>query len=309
MIFYRIFVLIMFSQPPLDYIQPVFRPPSEGRSLILQVTNGCSWNKCTFCEMYTEPQKKFAPKAEDTVVEEIKHCGKQLPRTRRIFLGDGDAMVLSFRRLKTILEAIKLYLPSVTRVSAYCLPRNIKNKTAQELTELRELGLSLIYIGAESGDDDILAKINKGETYESTKNAILKAKAAGIKVSVMVINGMGGKQYSAQHAINSAKLVNATQPEYLATLVLFDHSKEGKIEAGFDDNFTPLNTAELCEEMRSFIQHTELTQSIFRSDHVSNHLVLKGVLGKDKQNMLDEIDAAIIHFKTHPEIQHQPLSF
>ena len=299
----------MFIEPPIDYIQPVFRPPSEGRSLILQVTNGCSWNNCTFCEMYTEPQKKFAPKAEDKVIEEIKRCGAQLPQTRRVFLGDGDAMVLSVRRLKTILEAIKEYLPSVSRVSAYCLPRNIKNKSEADLQELRELGLSLIYIGAESGDDEVLAKINKGETFESTKDSILKAKAAGIKVSVMVINGMGGKQFSKQHAINSAKLVNATQPEYLATLVLFDHSKKGKIEQGFDGDFTHLTTAELCEEMRSFIQHTELNQSIFRSGHVSNHLILKGVLGKNKEEMLEDIDDAIAHFKAHPEIQHQPSSF
>ena len=299
----------MFNQPPIDYIQPVFRPPSEGRSLILQVTNGCSWNKCTFCEMYTAPQKKFSPKAEDKVIDEIKRCGQQLPQTRRIFLGDGDAMVLSYRRLKTILEAIRKYMPSVTRVSAYCLPRNIKKKSEEELRDLRELGLGLIYIGAESGDDEVLEKINKGETFETTKDSILKAKAAGIKVSVMVINGMGGKRYSEQHAINSAKLVNATQPEYLATLVLFDHSQEGKIEAGFDNDFTALNTAELCQEMRSFIENTELEQSIFRSDHVSNHLVLKGVLGKDKQNMLQDIDDAIDHFKAHPEIQHRPSSF
>jgi histone acetyltransferase (RNA polymerase elongator complex component) len=227
--------------------------------------------------MYTAPQKKFAPKAEDIILEEIKRCGQQLPQTRRVFLGDGDAMVLSFRRLKFILECIRQHLPSVTRVSAYCLPRNIKNKTADELKELRALGLSLIYIGAESGDDVVLAKINKGETYESTKNAILKAKSAGIKTSVMVINGMGGKKHSRQHAINSAKLVNATQPDYLATLVLFSSGDSDKVEQGFGGDFTPLNTAELCDEMRIFIEHTDLKQSIFRSDHVSNHLILKGV--------------------------------
>ena len=119
----------MLPEPPVDYIQPVFRPPSEAHSLILQVTNGCSWNKCTFCEMYTAPQKKFSPKAEDTIIEEIKRCGEQLGKIRRIFLGDGDAMALSFRRLKSILEAVQEHLPSVTRVSAYCLPRNIKSQT------------------------------------------------------------------------------------------------------------------------------------------------------------------------------------
>lgn len=296
-------------QPPIEYIQPVFRPPSEGRSLILQITNGCSWNNCTFCEMYTAPQKKFAPKAEDKVIGEIKRCGEQLPQTRRVFLGDGDAMALSFRRIKTILEAIKQHLPSVARVSAYCLPRNLKNKTVEELKTLRELGLSLIYIGAESGDNTVLEKINKGETFETTRDAILKAKKAGIKSSVMIINGIGGREYSKQHAINSAKLVNETQPDYLATLVLFFSGEKDKVEAGFDGQFTTLNTKELCEEMRTFIEHTDLEKSIFRSDHVSNHLVLKGVLGRDKQAMLDEIDDAIEHFKNHPEIQNSPTRF
>jgi len=294
---------------PIDYIQPVFRPPSEGRSLILQVTNGCSWNKCTFCEMYTEPQKKFSAKLEDTVIKEIKRCAQLLPETRRVFLGDGDAMVLSVRRLKTILEAIKKYLPKVNRVSAYCLPRNIKNKSVEELILLQELGLGLIYIGAESGDDEVLEKIHKGETFESTKDSILKAKQAGIKVSVMVINGMGGQRYSKQHAIHSAKLVNATQPEYLATLVLFDHSEEGKIKAGFNNDFQSLSPVELCQEMRIFIENTDLNKSIFRSDHVSNHLILKGVLGKDKSNMLNQIDSAISHLKAHPEFQHKPTTF
>jgi len=248
--------------------------------------------------MYTAPQKKFAPKAADKVLEEIKRCGESLLNTRRVFLGDGDAMALSFRRLQTILEAIKQHLPSVTRVSAYCLPRNLKNKTVDELKVLRELGLSLIYIGAESGDNTVLEKINKGETFESTRDAILKAKEANIKVSVMIINGMGGKEFSKQHALNSAKLVNATQPEYLATLVLFFSDGQKKVEEGFGGTFTSLNTAELCEEMRVFIEHTDLDKSIFRSDHVSNHLILKGVLGKDKQAMLVEIDEAIEHFNT-----------
>lgn len=299
----------MLLEPPVEYIQPIFRPPSEARSLILQVTNGCSWNNCTFCDMYTQPQKKFAPKAQDKVLEEIKRCGDKPGPTRRVFLADGDAMALSFRRLATILEAIQKHLPTVNRVSAYCLPRNLKNKTVDELQTLRELGLSLIYIGAESGDDTILSKINKGENFASTRDAILKAKQAGIKSSVMIINGMGGKEYSRQHAIASAELVNASQPEYLATLVLFFSGNKSKVEQGFDNRFTPLNTVELCDEMRVFIEHTDLEKTIFRSDHVSNHLVLKGVLGKDKQNMLDDIDVAIEHFKANPEITHQPMGF
>ena len=164
----------MFTQPPIDYIQPVFRPPSEGSSLILQVTNGCSWNKCTFCEMYTAPQKKFSPKAEDTVIEEIKRCGEQILQTRKVFLGDGDAMVLSVRRLKSILEAIKQYLPMVTRVSAYCLPRNIKNKSEAELQELRD-GPPPVSVAAEHFQKKVIestsiqlnaTSITSGETFD-----------------------------------------------------------------------------------------------------------------------------------------------
>ena len=259
--------------------------------------------------MYTEPQKKFALKAADQVIDEIKQCGKQLGQVRRIFLGDGDAMVLSTRRLVVILEAIKKYIPSVARISAYCLPRNLKNKSIDELETLRKLGLSLIYMGAESGDDVVLQKINKGETFASTKEAILKAKIAGIKVSVMIINGMGGHAYSRQHAIGSAKLVNATQPDYLATLVLFfSHGKEN-VEHGFGGVFSPLNSVELCEEVQVFIEHTELKKTIFRSDHASNHLVLKGVLGRNKQVMLEKINDAIEYYRCHPEIQHDPSNF
>lgn len=285
----------MFYYPPVEYIEPLFRPPSEANSLILQVTNGCSWNKCTFCEMYTAPQKKFKPKAEDLVLEEIRRCGEQLTGVRRIFLADGDAMALSFRRLKTILEGIRDHMPSVTRVSAYCLPRNLKNKTVEQLQELRELGLGLLYIGAESGDDEILEKIQKGETYRSTCDALIKAKAAGMKTSVMIINGMGGVKYSRQHALAAARLVNETQPDYFATLVLFFRNGMDKVLDGFGGEFEMLDQHGLFKEMELMLSHTELKKTIFRSDHASNYLVLKGVLGRDKDKMLSQIRAALDH--------------
>ena len=283
----------MYYYPPVEYIEPLFRPPSEGNSLILQVTNGCSWNNCTFCEMYTEPQKRFKPKAEAQVLEEIRRCGEELAGVRRIFLADGDAMALSFRRLKTILEAIRVEMPAVTRVSAYCLPRNLKNKTVEELQELRELGLGLLYIGAESGDDEVLAKIQKGETYRSTCDALLKAKAAGMKTSVMIINGMGGVKYSEQHALAAARLVNETQPDYFATLVLFFRNGMDKVQEGFGGDFQMLDQQGLFREMEMMLSHTELERSVFRSDHASNYLVLKGVLGRDKDKMLAQIRGAL----------------
>lgn len=281
--------------PPINYIEPVFRPPSEANSLILQVTNGCSWNNCTFCEMYTLPQKKFRPKPQAEIDQEIRNCAESLGQVRRVFLADGDAMALSVKRLKAILISIRTYLPSVTRVSSYCLPRNLIKKSVEELAELKELGLELLYVGAESGNDEVLTKIDKGETYDSTLESLLKIKAAGIKSSVMIINGMGGVNYSAQHALDSARLVNEAQPEYLATLVLFFRQGEQRFREAFGGDFITCNQMQLIEEMKTLLSTLELKKTIFRSDHASNYLVLKGVLGRDKPMLLQSIDAALNH--------------
>lgn len=299
----------MFNQFPVQYVEPVFRPPSEARSLILQVTNGCSWNRCTYCSMYTAPQKKFRPRAEEELLDEIRRCGESGAEVRRVFLADGDALVLSMRRLRSILKAIQTHLPSVSRVSSYCLPSNLKNKSLDDLRELKALGLKLIYVGAESGDDTVLEYIDKGETYASTAEALLKAHEAGLKSSVMFLNGIGGKAYSQQHALASARLVNETQPHYVATLVLTFYEGPDKVIEGFQGNFIELDTLELCEEIQTFIQATELKTSIFRSDHASNHLVLKGVLGKDKPALLGQIGQAIEYFRQHPEFEQGHIGY
>jgi radical SAM superfamily enzyme YgiQ (UPF0313 family) len=299
----------MFQQLPLQYVEPLFRPPSEARSLIFQVTNGCSWNRCTYCEMYTDPQKKFRPRAEAEVLAEIRACADQGLEPRRIFLADGDALVLSMRRLRNILREIRTSLPSVSRVSSYCLPSNLKHKSDEDLQELAALGLKVIYVGAESGDDQVLRKIDKGETYATTVGALIRASTAGLKTSVMILNGIGGKQLSRQHALASARLVNDTQPDYLATLVLTFYQEREKFEAGFDHQFDELGPVELCEEMKTLIEATELENTIFRSDHVSNHMVLKGILGKDKHRLLDQIDRSIAHFKKHPEFEHGNIGY
>ena len=277
---------------PIHYIDPVFRPPSEARSLILQVTNGCSYNNCTFCTMYTAPQKKFSIKKSEELRTELESIAIRFSQVHRVFLADGDAMTLSFRRLDEILDLINHYLPDLNRVSAYCLPRNLKNKSIEELRILQEKGLKLVYVGAESGDNKVLTKVVKGETYDSTLEALLKLKAAGIKASVMVLNGLGGKRYSEQHAINSARLVSEAQPEYLSTLVLTMRDEQ-RFLTGFDGDYEPLNSLELIQEMKTFISNCELSSTIFRSDHASNHLVLKGVLGKDKVVMLARIEQAL----------------
>ena len=292
---------MIFNQYPVNYIEPVFRPPSEANSLIFQVTNGCSWNRCTYCDMYTDAQKKFRPRAEDEMLDEIKRCAESGLEPRRVFLADGDALVLSMRRLRTILKTIQSCLPSVTRVSSYCLPSNLKNKSDENLEELEALGLKIIYVGAESGDDTVLRYIDKGETFDSTALALVRAQQAGIKTSVMVINGIGGKVFSETHALESARLVNQVQPAYLATLVLTFHRDKQKVIDGYNGQYKDLDTVGLCREMEMFIGATNLEKTIFRSDHVSNHLILKGVLGRDKQTMLAQIRQAREHYEHHPE--------
>lgn len=276
---------------PIHYIEPVFRPPSEAHSLILPVTNGCSWNQCTYCEMYTAPQKKFRARDEQEVLEEIRRCGESLI-AQRVFLADGDALVLPTHRLLRILEAIRTHLPTVERVTAYCLPRNLKRKSVAELAALRAAGLAMIYVGAESGDDEVLARVNKGETHESTRDALLKAGEAGIQRSVMLLNGLGGRSLSRQHALNSARLINTTQPEFLATLVVSFPQGMERFLANFPD-FTPLNPRELFEETERLLDALELKDTLFRSDHASNYLVLKGTLGADKARLLEQVRHAI----------------
>ena len=272
----------------ISYNEPLFRPPSEASSLILQVTFGCSWNKCVFCEMYTS--KSFKVKSFDKLKEEIEQIKTSGLKFKKVFLADGDAMVLSAEKLSRIINELKNNFKKIRRISVYARPTDFSKKSLQELKELKSAGLDLAYIGIESGNNELLNRINKGETYKSTVEGLQKARDAGIKLSVMVLNGLGGKELSTQHAIDSAHLLNEVQPEYLSTLVLsfpfgIEHFKKGYIH-----KFNQLNTLELIEEMRVFIANTQLNQTIFRSDHASNYLVLKGILPRDKESILQKID-------------------
>ena len=290
----------MLHAIPIRYVEPVYRPPSEADSLILPVTDGCSWNHCTFCEMYTAPQKHFRARDEAEVLESIRLTGERFgSEIRRVFLADGDALVLPTRRLLNILNGIRAHLPAVRRVSSYCLPRNLRRKSVDELSELAAAGLSIAYVGAESGDDEVLARVSKGETFASTIEALDKLGAAGITRSVMILNGLGGPQLSLRHAENSARLANATQPEYLATLVVSFPLGEERFRAGFP-GWRPLSRHELFIEMERFLERIELERTVFRSDHASNWLVLKGTLGADKQRLLLQVRQAIAHPEATP---------
>lgn len=278
---------------PIRYVDPVYRPPSEADSLILPVTDGCSWNQCTFCEMYTAPQKKFRARDEAEVLDSIQRCGARFgSEIKRVFLADGDALVLPTRRLLNVLTAIREHLPGVHRVSSYCLPRNLRKKSVAELRSLAEAGLALVYVGAESGDDEVLERVSKGETFTTTLDALTKLGEAGIRRSVMILNGLGGRALWRQHAENSARLANAAQPEYLATLVVSFPQGEDRLRTGFP-GWEPLSPHELFVEMECFLAELDLKRTVFRSDHASNWLILKGMLGNDKARLLEEVRAAI----------------
>lgn len=279
---------------PIRYVDPVFRPPSEAESLILPVTDGCSWNKCTFCEMYQAPQKRFRARDDAETLETLRHCGERFGSDiRRVFLADGDALVLPTRRLLEIHRAIRQHLPAVRRVSSYCLPRNLRKKSVAELKELADAGLTMAYVGAESGDDEVLVKVHKGETFASSCEALEKLQQAGIKRSLMILTGLGGRTLSRQHAENSARLVNAAQPEYLSTLVL-NFPQGGERFCSQFPEWQACNQSELFVEMEAFISALELNRTVFRSDHASNRLVLKGTLGAEKSRLLKEIRTAIV---------------
>lgn len=281
----------MYYYAPLPYDEPLFRPPSEADSLILQITLGCSWNKCAFCEMYSS--KQFKIKDEATIIQEIKSVSNLPYDYRKIFLADGNPMVLSTSKLLTILNTIKTNLPRIRRVTTYALPDNILSKSIDELKELKDAGLSMLYVGIESGDDEVLKMINKSENHITTVNGLLKAKEAGMKLSVIILNGVGGKKYSKQHAINSAKILNEIQPEFASSLILSFPYGENHYKSKFKGEYIPMNITDLLEEMEVFIEHSQLHSTIYRSNHASNYIDLSGVLSKDKERFLEQLRFAI----------------
>jgi len=237
--------------------------------------------------------KKFRLRPEEDVFTEIESLSPHANSIRKVFLADGNAMVLSFDKLSRLLDKLNETFPKLNRVSAYALPRDIESKTDEELRILAAKGLKLLYVGIESGDDELLEVINKGENFESTSTALQKARQAGIKLSVMILNGLGGKNYSEQHAINSARLVNEIQPEFLSTLVLSFPRGERHFKQKFKGEYIPLNTIELIAEMRVFIETLELDNTVFRSDHASNYLILRGNLNRDKQELMNRINTVL----------------
>jgi radical SAM superfamily enzyme YgiQ (UPF0313 family) len=281
----------MINDLGINYEEPLFRPPAEANSFILQATIGCSWNKCAFCEMYTN--KDFRINALDDIENDIKLYSKYYPDTKKVFIADGNALVLPFKKLLKILDLLNEYFPKLHRVSSYSLPSDISRKSESELKELLARKLNLLYIGIESGSDKLLKFINKSETVETTINGINCAHSLGFETSLMILTGLTGKLFSEEHALESAKLINMINPKFLSTLVLsfpfgVEHYKS-KIKFDYQEQ----NIFDLLNELKLFLSNLDLKGTIFRSDHASNYLSLKGVFNKDKQRLLDVLNDTI----------------
>jgi radical SAM superfamily enzyme YgiQ (UPF0313 family) len=276
----------------MRYHGTVVRPPSEARSYILQVTYGCSHNRCTFCGTYLD--KPFQVRPAEEVLEDITLAGQLMPHTRRVFLADGDAMVLSTRRLVPILDALVSAFPHLERVGIYANARDLLNKSEDDLALLRRKGLGIVYLGLESGSDEILRRIRKGATASEMVQAVRKARAAGMRASVIAILGIAGPELSSAHAEETGRVVSEMDPDYfsLLTLMLVPGTElHRQWQAGEFQLMTP---EAMLAELRQVIGHLDgLSHCVFRTNHASNYLPLAGTLPQDKARLLATLDEAL----------------
>ncbi|MEE8705411.1 MAG: radical SAM protein [Oscillospiraceae bacterium] len=268
----------------------VYRPPSEARSLIIQLTIGCARNTCTFCTMYKE--KNFRIRKLEDVVNDLKESRNTYSYVRRIFLADGDALIVKTPDLLYILSEIRRLFPECERVTSYGAPADVLLKTPEELLQLRKAGLEMVYIGAESGDNEVLKNIRKGVSAEETVEACLKLKKAGIKVSMMLISGMGSRVRSKEHALASAKITSLIKPEYVSFLTLRVYPGTPLYDQVKNGEFQRMSPMELLDELKLFLKNVDSEGSVFRSNHASNYVDLGGNLNRDIPRMLAQIEEA-----------------
>jgi len=275
----------------MHYEGNCIRPPSEAYSILLQVTVGCSHNKCTFCGTYKD--KRFRIKDDRIILSDIQFAAKYMKRQDRVFLMDGDALIIPQKRLMWILDRIREHLPWVRRVGAYANAKSIKMKSLEELIQLRKNGLGILYLGVETGDAGLLKEIRKGTSAENLIKMGRKVRDAGIKLSVTVLLGIAGKERSLDHARATGELLSAMDPNYVGALTvmlipgtpLHEDFMNGKLELPDERG--------LLLELREMIAHTHLSRGLFFSNHASNYLPVKARLPKGKQQALDQIDGAL----------------
>ena len=275
----------------MTYEGGIYRPPSEANSFILQTTIGCSHNRCIFCISYLE--KKYREREMEDIFADIDEISAKYRGVNRVFLADGDAMAMSTDKLLTIMEKLYRSFPMLDRVSLYATPRDLLRKSPEEMVRLREAGLGIVYLGVETGNDELLAWIRKGVSRAEIAEAGIKTREAGLIVSATIINGLGGLEKMAPHAQDTATLINEIDPQYLGLLTIMVvegtpiyemvRRKEYRVPAPF----------EILGEIKMMVETLDVSNCVFRANHASNYLPLKGTLPGDKQKLLDTLDAML----------------
>jgi radical SAM superfamily enzyme YgiQ (UPF0313 family) len=276
----------------MRYEGKLYRPPSEADAYILQATVGCSWNRCVYCDMYRE--KDFRVRDLAAVLEDVALAARRFgPRVEKVFVADGDALVMPMDHWEAILAACKTAFPALRRVSCYAMARNVLDKTDGELARLRAAGLSLLYVGPESGDDETLRRIAKGQDRAAHVEAARRAKRAGMALSVIFLLGAGGTARSDEHARASASLATEMDPEFLAALTLTVVPETPLATLVRRGRFVLPEVPSLLGELRTFVALASPTDALFRTNHASNHLPLGGRLPRDRARILAVLDAAL----------------
>ena len=274
----------------MRYYGSVYRPPSEAYSLIVQVTYGCSHNTCAFCSMYKE--KRFSVRPLEEVLEDFRMARQTYRRVDKVFLADGDALVRKASELYVILDTIRELFPECERVTSYASPASIRIRTDEELQTLREKGLTMVYMGLESGSDEVLKLMRKGHGAAEIIEMGQKVRHNGIALSVTAITGLGGPALLEQHAVETAKAFNAMNPEYIGMLTLMVEPETPLYDWVKKGEFQLLSQPQVLEETRLLVENFDSPGSIFRMNHASNYLALKGTLNQDREAMLKVIDRA-----------------
>ncbi|MGO9020992.1 MAG: radical SAM protein [Syntrophobacteraceae bacterium] len=269
----------------------IIRPPSEADSLLLQVTLGCSHNNCTFCGAYKD--KRFTIKEDAIIDADIDYASTNLRFFRRVFLIDGDALIIPQQRLVRILSRIREKMPWIHRVGIYANAKGILRKTEEELATLRDLGLGVVYFGLESGDAQVLQDVRKGHTPERMIEAGRKIRAAGMKLSVMVILGLAGRERSLEHARATGKALSAIDPNYIGVLTLMITPGTSLAAQVSDGQFELLTPHEMLKELREMLTYTDMTRGLFFANHASNYLPLRVKMPADKEKAIQSLDSAL----------------
>ena len=284
----------------MQYEGDVYRPPSEARSLIIQVTIGCSHNTCTFCHMYMG--KQFRIRKREEILADLEECSREFGKyVRRVFFADGDALIVKTPLLLELLAYVKDHFPNVERVTAYGTASDVLRKSEEELRALANAGLEMVYLGAESGDDEILLQIKKGQTAAELIEAGRKLKRCGIKTSVTLISGLGGPEGMEKHALGSARLINEMNPEYAAILSLQLREDSPMAQEVLRGERKLLTADQTVEETEIFLNAIDSPGTIFRSNHASNYVSLAGVFNDDIPEMLEQLEDAKARHHYRPE--------